>query len=540
MLHSFLDDSLIRVGLAREVASGKERGEAEPGVEVRAGALPEVLTWLGAGRVRSFEALQPHQQQPWHSFLVQLAAMAVARECGGTAPTDAAGWRNALLKLAGGNEAAWHLVVEDVSQPAFMQPPVPEGSLDEAGYKADIETPDALDVLITSKSHDVKSHRIAHPRLEHWLFALCTLQTMEGFLGRGNYGIVRMNGGFGNRPEVGLTARLGPSERFARDLHVLLDRRGALADRYDLGGHALLWLVPWDGAKGSGLPLEECDPYFVEVCRRIRFTEGANGNLACWRANTKAQRVAAPDDLNGRTGDPWTPVEKKGEKALTLGASGFTYDKLQQIFLSGDYARPPALDFQPEEREGAFLVARALVRGQGKTEGLHRRVVPVSKRASLGLSGNDPSMRERLGRRAGQRVELASAVQRQVLYPAVAALLSGGRDNADVDWDDAASWLDAFDDAVDDRFFDALWASVEQTQAEASAHWQQVLLELATEQFEDAKGSAPVASIHRWHAFSKAQSIFEGSMRRVLPRAFPDADASDERTDPEETEEVPA
>jgi CRISPR system Cascade subunit CasA len=57
-----------------------------------------------------------------------------------------------LLKLADGSEAAWHLVVDDVSQPAFMQPPVPEGSLEEAKYSSDIQTPDELDMLVTSKT----------------------------------------------------------------------------------------------------------------------------------------------------------------------------------------------------------------------------------------------------------------------------------------------------------------------------------------------------------------------------------------------------
>lgn len=520
MRHSLLNDPLIRVRLAG--GGGERRG-------VQAAALPQVLAWLtDGGRVQSFEALQAHQQQPWHSFLVQLAAMAVARECDGTAPTDAAGWRDALLGLAGGSAAAWHLVVEDVAEPAFMQPPVPEGSLDEAGYKSDIATPDDLDVLITSKSHDVKSHRVTQPRLEHWLFALCTLQTMEGFLGRGNYGIVRMNGGFGNRPNVGLTAGLGWGERFARDLEVLLDEREALADRYDLGGHALLWVAPWDGAKGSGLPLDDCDPYFVEICRRIRLTEPDEA-IRCWRANTKAQRVDAPDALNGRTGDPWTPIEKDDAKALTLGGAGFTYDTLQQIFLSGEYTRPAALEFRDDEQEGAYLVAQALVRGQGKTEGLHRRVVPVSKKVS-GRLFSDPSERERLGERAGQRVELASDVQRQVLYPAIAALLSGGRENADVDWEEAAGWLDAFDDAVDARFFEALWASVEQDEEEARADWQATLLELAREQFADAERSAPVAAIHRWHARSKARSIFESRSRDVLEDAF---DAPSEQPDDE-------
>jgi CRISPR system Cascade subunit CasA len=505
MCYSVVDDPLIRVQRTDET--------------VQECTLPQVLALLVEGRVLAFEALQPHQQQPWFSFLVQLAAMGVAREANGEIPKDAAAWRAVLVGLAGGSEAAWHLVVEDVSRPAFMQPPVPEGSLDDANYKDDVPSPDQLDMLITSKNHDVKAQRVTKPRLEHWLFALCTLQTMEGFLGRGNYGVVRMNGGFGNRPQVSLTASLAWGERFRRDLGVLLDERDALAERYDVSGHALLWLDPWDGAKGSGLPLGDCDPYFIEICRRIRFSED-DGVITCWRANTKAQRVDAPDALNGRTGDPWTPIEKDGAKALTLGEAGFTYERLQSIFLSGEYARPAALEFQESERSGAYLVARTLVRGQGKTDGLHHRVIPVSAKVSGRLFNNPEEERERLGRRAGNRVERAADVQREVLYPAIAALLSSGRDDADVDWEQAAPWIDAFDRAIDARFFESLWASVDQGEEEAAADWQNVLREEAEKQFENAKRSTPIAAIHRWHAVSKAQSIFEGGARRVLDRAF--------------------
>ncbi len=501
--HSLLDDPLICVRASDE--------------SVAARTLPEVLDGLTRDDMLAFESLQPHQQQPWHSFLVQLAAMGVAREADGHVPAHPSEWREVLIGLAGGSEAAWRLVVDDLSQPAFMQPPVPEGSLKEAKYKPDVPTPDQLDVLITSKNHDVKGHRIAHPRPEHWLFALCTLQTMEGFLGRGNYGIVRMNGGFGNRPMVGLTPDLSWGERFRRDLNVLLTERDPLAERYDLGGHALLWTQPWDGTKESALPLDTCDPYFIEVCRRIRFAQ-ENGGLVCWRANTRAQRVATPDELNGRTGDPWTPIEKKGAKALTVGESGFTYDLLQQLLLGGEYARPAALDFQEDEREGVYLIARTLVRGQGKTDGLHHRVVFVPPNVS-GRLFRDPSEREKLAGRAQERVARAAEVQKSILYPAIASLLSSGR-GGKVDWDRVRPWTDAFDRAVDARFFESLWASVGVGAAAARQQWESLLLTEAEEQFEAAKGATPIAAIHRWRAVSKAQSIFNGRARSVLAHAF--------------------
>jgi CRISPR system Cascade subunit CasA len=507
MQHSVLDDPLFRV--------------REPDDTVQTRTLPQILHTLTHDDILSFEALQSHQQQAWHSFLVQLAAMAVARETGAE-PSDAAGWRDALVGLANGDEAAWHLVTQDVLRPAFLQSPVPEGSLDDAGYKSDVPTPDQLDVLITSKSHDVKARRITHPRPEHWIYALVTLQTMEGFLGRGNYGITRMNGGFGNRPMVTLATGLSWGQRFRRDLDVLTSERDALGDRYTLDGHALTWTEPWDGAKTSGLPLDACDPYFIEICRRIRFT-CEDDSVVCWRANTKGQRVDAPDSLNGDTGDPWTPIEKSGSKALTLGGAGFTYDRLQEIFLSGEYARPPALQFRDADDGRVYLVARTLVRGQGKTEGLHHRIVPVPARATASLL--QKSQREVLAQRAKDRVAATANVRRSVLYPAIGTLLGGGRTDA-IDADDVRPWLDAFDRAVDARFFEALWASVEMSDTEALAQWQSLLWDEAQTQFKDAEDQAPKSSTRYWRALSSARSVFHGAARDTLPHAFSDPESN--------------
>jgi CRISPR system Cascade subunit CasA len=515
MRFSLLDDSLFRIRLSDE--------------SVEALTLPQILSVLSKEGIDllSFEALQAHQQQAWYSFLVQLAAMAVARETGGEHPTDPAGWRNALVGLAADSEAAWHLVVDDPTKPAFLQSPVLEEApddapmeemLDDEGYKSDLASPDALDMLVTSKNHDVKQHRISRPRPEHWIYALVTLQTLEGYMGRGNYGIVRMHGAYANRPLVGLTPELSWGERFRRDLTVLLDEREELSEDYDLHGPALLWTVPWDGSKEEAIWLYDCDPYFIEICRRIRFT--VNGSLTCWRATTKGQRVDAPGDLNGVTKDPWTPIQKEGGvKALNVGGSGFTYRLLQDILFEGTYDRPPALTFEAGDDGGAYVIAQTLARGQGKTEGLHRRVVFVPNRAKKRLLGTE-SERKRLGKRAQARVKRADDVQSQLLYPAIAILLGSG-EGEDVDYEDVAPWIDRFDRAVDDRFFEALWTSVEEDmdEAEAKAHWESILWDEAEPIFEDAERSTPIADARRWRARSRARSLFYGQVRTVFESA---------------------
>ncbi|MFB6350484.1 MAG: type I-E CRISPR-associated protein Cse1/CasA, partial [Bradymonadaceae bacterium] len=524
-LWSLLDDPLIRVRTSDDTVEDM--------------SLPQIYEALWEEQVHSFEALQAHQRQPWFSFLVQVAAMATARAGRDEPPSEAATWRELLVGLADGSKDAWHLVVEDVERPAFMQPPVPEGSLEKAGYSDDVPTPDVLDMLIASKTHDIKYRRMNSPRPEHWVFALLTLQTLEGYSGAKNYGIVRMNGGLGNRPLLGLTPELDWGARFRRDTHLLLDSRSNIADTYSLDpdGHTLLWLDPWDGAKESAIPLTNCDPYFVEICRRLRFTDSQQNGLTCWRNTTSGQRLQAPDSLNGRTGDPWTPIDIDNEKALTLGENGFTYEQLQQIWLSNKFERPPALTFQRDDPESAQLIATTLVRGQGKTQGFHRRIIPVPQEVSEVMGGSD-SDRNKLAERAQTRVKLAGEVQSQVLRAPIFTLVYDGRDPADPNWDKVNKWLDGYDQAVDNRFFDALWDSVVDglSDPEAKAQWHRILRQIAEDAYDDIRDSIPIRSIHRYRILSDADSQFHGRLRSILDRAFDDNDDSNQ----EETDERPA
>src|ERR1700722_14963992 len=113
---------------------------SEPLLRVRAqdGAshrmsLPAVLKGLGDCQVESFQSLQVHQQHAWYSFLVQLAALAIHRAgilSLDAVPSGDAGetfWREALLTLSVKRHEPWCLVVQDLGQAAFFQPPVPEG-----------------------------------------------------------------------------------------------------------------------------------------------------------------------------------------------------------------------------------------------------------------------------------------------------------------------------------------------------------------------------------------------------------------------------
>ena len=173
--------------------------------------LPGVLAALARAELVGFPALQVFQEHAWYAFLVQLAAL--ARLHGGVrgSPTDEVSWKNGLRALTANAAEPWCLVVEDAEQPAFLQPPAPKGL---AEFSKVFSTPDEIDVLVTAKNHDVKLARLMRPRPEHWAFALASIQTTGGYGGSGNYGVSRMNGGYGSRPGVSAVTSLDWSTRW--------------------------------------------------------------------------------------------------------------------------------------------------------------------------------------------------------------------------------------------------------------------------------------------------------------------------------------
>jgi CRISPR system Cascade subunit CasA len=175
-------------------------------------SLPGLLEALGQDRVDVLAGVQRHQADIFHIFLCYLAGSVMVRSGKADPNQTAYFWRNGLRTLAGkADDCAWELIVEDPTKPAFMQPPAPSKQIFDAEYKLKAEAPDSLDVLQSAKNHDLKAARAQKGDMEAWVLALIDHQNASGFLGRDNYGIARMNGGFGSRVCVGWQAnrRLG-------------------------------------------------------------------------------------------------------------------------------------------------------------------------------------------------------------------------------------------------------------------------------------------------------------------------------------------
>lgn len=474
-------------------------------------SLPGLMAAMACGQVVGFPALRPHQRPAWHMFLVQLAVLALDASGLRDLPETEQGWRAALLALTPGfaDDAPWQLVGKDRSRPAFLQPADP-GEL----KWSPVATPDALDMLITSRNHDLK-REIAHAAApQDWLFALISLQTMEGFGGAGNYGIARMNGGSSSRAMLTLaparagSATIDPSAWWARDVRRLLEKRKGAS------GPALLWLEPWP--EGRALELGALDPLFIEICRRIRLTI-RDGRIGAERSTSKGARVAAKD-AKGNTGDPWASIHLTESKSLTLGDRDWTHELLVDLLYRGDWQVP--LLAQPSPAEVAapmLLVAEAFSRGNSKTDGFRSRIVPVPKAMVAHMFGARPRDV------ADGILEDITAVDHALRNGLALAAAEGDREKvAKAHYARTRPARDALRREADRRFFPELWARMAETTDRGIGSVRLAFLDglarHARAEFAAALSGIPCASLMRPRAEVRARRTLEAGLRKAMKK----------------------
>lgn len=497
--HSLLDERLLHY---RHTGNGHRV----------AATLPELFTALARDEVRDFPALRPHQRHPWHAFLAQLAAIAL-HQAGQAEPwTEPDAWRSALLALTPEhpNGAAWCLVAP-ADQPALLQPPVPEGHLKD--WKEPCSAPDQIDMLVTAKNHDLKSARMHRSTPEDWLYALISLQTQDGYAGRSNYGISRMNGGFASRPAVGIAPKGGWGRRWQRDLQLLLYNRMETANIQGLNansGIALIWLQTWDGQ--DSLAFSALDPFYIEICRRIRLI-WVDGKILSRYIGTKAPRVDAKA-RNGVTGDAWTPINTAEAKALTISDKGFGYKLATELMLGTKYQKTLAQNLLEDDGEdGIVILAQGVTRGSGKTEGYHERRIPISRTMRVMLRSKAT---DALAQKANARIHAIDEI-RKVLWGALCVLFDNGvqKDKASDGTKRKANDFSApFERHEDTRFFLDLIEEIESTSPDAvHAQWLLDLAERAEQILKSAFDAGPRSGMQRYRAQSAALGRFHGGLR---------------------------
>ena len=483
-------------------------------------SLPDLFAGMARREVGGFPALRPHQRPAWHMFLVQLGALSLWTAGRDDLSYEAADWAEDLRKLTPEHpdDGPWRLFVEERGKPAFLQPP------DPGGLKWNpVETPDALDLLITARNHDLKQNIAKQSTLEDWVFALVSLQTSAGYDGRGNCGIARMNGGSSSRTMLGITpARdwdqsIDPSAWWARDvLHLVSARKsGESSEVGSVGGAALLWCYDW--REGHQLDVGKLDPWFVEVCRRVRLTD-TDGAVNAQRSTSRAARVDAKA-FNGNLGDPWAPVHKTEGKSLTLGGGNFDYKRIYELMFSGNWAIPLLARSGRDETGDMLLVAEALSRGNSKTEGFKSRVVPVpGKLLRFFSSVTAASLSEA---QLNEIKEFDAALRYAI------ALMAAGGDRDGVKRDHfkrAATASKQFDRTADRLFFPSLWRRVEarvltdpDAEEAAKIEFLKDLFKAAKAELESALPAIPCPTIRRQKAEARAWRAFRSRVRREYP-----------------------
>ncbi|MEF3169273.1 MAG: type I-E CRISPR-associated protein Cse1/CasA [Deltaproteobacteria bacterium] len=494
-------------------------------------SLPELMALLGEDRVESLPGLQRHQEDAFHIFLCYLAGAVLSR-IGVTDPKqDSDFWRDGIRQLTRqegcADDSAWTLVVDDPTKPAFMQPPAPSREIFQRDYKVDSTSPDSFDVLQTARNHDIKRSRSISSDLEAWLFAIVSKQTMTGLLGKGNgggmnRGIARMNSGYGSRPCVSwLSSYRSINERWRRDVgHLLRIREQLLSPpyQYSAEGTVLVWIVPWDGS--TSLTLSTLDPFFIEVARRVRLRQGQD-RLEMFTAGSAVTRIAA-EELKGNLGDPWIPINKKNNGALTVLPTGLTPELMRDlIFCDGEYA-PAAMQEAPHTAGSGWIIASVLVRGQGTTDGFHEVAIRIPERARSVLFGWGVH-RDRLSKLSKLGLDVASTINYKALRPALFSLMEGGPESIILDKTEVAKWVDnatkPFSLNWKPHYFDWLWSTMEIPEDDdALRPWFERLRKLAHDTLNRAMERVPMRSGRSYRAKTRARSLFIGSLYKNFPQ----------------------
>ena len=543
-MFNLLEESVIRV----RTSAGERRA-----------SLPETLALLMGDEVEAFPALRPHQRHAWHAFLVQLGAMALQRAGVSDPPTNAPKWQTLIRGLTPNFPAdePWRLVVDDITTPAFMQPPSTDWTKYDKREDKLFRTPDALDMLDTAKNHDLKTSVATESSSEDWMYALITMQTMNGQVGRGNYPIARMNSGDGSRTAFSVTPSIRSGAHIRRDMLALLEQPseliGELPFRWD--GLGLLWTERWDGEK-EALRLQDLHPFFIEICRLRRLCVDADERLYAMKSSSAGRRISAAKN-RGVIGDPWTLTtqDKQGVKALTMQPYSFDYRNLYEYLTSPDWQLPYlSKSFSVDPAQGdAQLVARAIRRKKGgQTERYYERIIPINNKTKTAIFGRGSELREELGKIAKSRIEQIGKVQ-GLLKESIATFIAQGKILRELTNDkrqrvrkSAEDWSDELDAIIDSTFFEDLQVEFEEDDADERERirnkWllndkdDDGVINHARHILADAQDALPCSTLQRYRARVRSDRLFNGGIHgsNGLPFLF---DTKNDENDKKEDNE---
>jgi CRISPR system Cascade subunit CasA len=355
---------------------------------------------------------------------------------------------------------------------------------------------------------------------ESWLFALLTYQTTSGFLGAGNYGSIRMNGGFGSRAFVSLVEYRTVAGRFREELDVLGSYRDEVlagAFGFSARGCVLTWTTPWSRQEAQW-PLSALEPWFIEAVRPVRL-QTVDGAIEARGTTSKARQIGPKAVDSGDVGDPWHPVnlgdKKKGQSALTIGSAGWSPEILCRLLFQQDIRLTPLQRTRASMVKAAWFIGSVLVRGQGTTDGFRHFEILVPARVRSWLGKKDE--RESLAKLGQTLLGDAKEVEK-TLRAAIMALASGGPAEVDLRNDTMAAWARTVVDQEalgwSDRFFPTLWRATDESHSDIRENWCSELVSRARTVLRDAERRIPLPTSRRYRAAVRARGLLEGGLRK--------------------------
>jgi CRISPR system Cascade subunit CasA len=241
------------------------------------------------------------------------------------------------------------------------------------------------------------------------------------------------------------------------------------------------------------------------------------------------------------------PVDTAAAKALTIGSRGFDYKLAKELLLGTKFSKPPTqMWLSTDDTEGVYLIAQAVARGQGKTEGYHERRIPVSRKVRQAFLTKNT---DELAKLADERIAAIAEV-RKMLWAALAVLFGNGakdesgkdKDASDAVKERANLFAQPFEAQCDVRFFTELIDEIEADDREAVREkWLLALAERAKRVLQSAFDAGPRSGQLRYRAQSAAlgrlNTAMRGSKLPALAQALKSMKSTQSTSTDEETHE---
>jgi hypothetical protein len=425
-------------------------------------SLPELCYALCQKDAFSLPKLQAHQKLGFITFLENLMALALLERNISVvdevflSSLSVSDWRDMLALVAGVNETAFDLFVNDRSKPAFFQPPT-QAELKVNGPKGKIvkmpgvdildpsviaeSTPDNLTFLQTSKDFDVKLSRIQNNSIEHWIYAIICIQTMSTYSGVSWYSTIKMASSQESRVGISYSTKPFFNHRVQQELPALLKHSFHVAKEkglnMDANSFKLLWIINRHELSNSKdttkndkindihIKLTDCHPLFIDCARVYRLEMQSDGSILAAGIGTDMPLIDNAKDTGGDVGDFWLPIEtkKNNTKALALSYRyKFTTDILFKL-MQNQYIKTPAITFLQEKTEfqSGFFHFEGVVGGKCITLGYHSGYIPMTSGLLSLFSSDDEQVSQMIENKYNEFISEIDLVRKHLVIKPIEA-----------------------------------------------------------------------------------------------------------------------